>query len=120
MADTETTEKKGKDIFTEGEKNEDGKYTEAPASFDYDKFKPIPKSGFVSDEVYLDHQANICWAKAVIFTTKAEKCEKNAAILRELGDPETRKKARKLQKMREQISSLEASLIADDVDITLL
>ncbi len=125
MADTvtteaETTEKKGKDVFTGGTKNEEGKHTEAPADFDFVKYKPIKKTDFLSDEIYLDHQEIICRAKAESYTLKAEKCAKQAATMRELGDPETRKKAFKLQKMREQLAALELSLTEDGVDLDLL
>lgn len=119
MADTET-EKKGKDVFTGGVKNEEEKYTEAPGDFNFEDFKPIKKTEFVSDEVYLDHQVNICNSKAEIYTLKADKCAKLAARLREFGDPETRKKAAKLEKMRGQLAALELSLIEDGVDLDLL
>lgn len=117
MADE--TEKKGKDVFTGGVKVE-GKHTEAPTDFNFEEFKPIPKADFVSEEIFLDHQANICHAKAEIFMLKAEKCTKQAAKLREYGDPETRKKVMKLSKMREQLAALQKALEDDDVDLSLI
>lgn len=122
MAETETAkaEKEGKAIFEGGTKNEEGKHTEAPADFDFGKFKPIKKTDFLSDDIYLDHQENICRAKVDIFTCKADKCARDAAKLRTLGDPATRKKAMKLSKMRESLKELERQLVEDGVDMSLL
>lgn len=115
-----TAEKKGKDVFEGGARNEEGKYTEAPENFDFDTFKPLPKKDFESDEVYLDHQANVCRARAELYTAKADKCTRTAAKLRALGTPETRKKAMKLSKMRDQLASLEKSLEEDGVNLEAL
>ena len=120
MADVETKEKEGKAIFEGGVKDGEGKYTEAPSEFNFSKFKPLKKSEFLGAEVYLDHQGNICQAKAEIFQRKADKGKKQAERLRALGDPETRKRAAKLQKMRESLATLEAQLIEDGVDLNIL
>lgn len=117
MADDQA---KGKEIFNDGVKNDDGLFTEAPTNYDHVKYKPLKKSDFLADETYLDHQATICHAKSAIYAKKAEKLERNAEQLREFGDPETRKRAMKLQKMRESLAALEASLIEDGVDLTLI
>ena len=59
-------------------------------------------------------------AKAEIFKVKSEKCSKLAEKLRQLGDPDTRKRAMRLTKVREQLAELEKRLVEAGVDLSLL
>lgn len=119
-----TTENKSKriDITADPEVtvtvNEDGKFTEVPTAWDSKKHNGPKKADFVSEDLYLDFLAFRNRSRAEHMLEQAEKFETRAKRIRQFGSEETRKKAMKLDRMREQMKELQAQLEADGIDLS--
>jgi hypothetical protein len=85
--------------------------------FDMRKHNPLKKGDFADIATYLDHQAFIAREKGNRLIALAEDKEKKAERIRKFGDEDTRKKAAKIARMREQLAALEQQLTAEGIDV---
>ena len=99
-------------------KDESGKVIYA--GFSVRKHVPLKKGDFAALTDHIRYQAYVARVKAAILVKGAVEKEKKADRIAQFGNEETRKKAAKVARMREQIAILEKDLIAEKVDITKL
>lgn len=85
--------------------------------FSVGKHESLKKEHFANIVVFLKYQAMVARQKADKLIKLAEEKEKKADKLEKFGDDALRKKANRLQRMREQIAKLEAQLTADGVNL---
>lgn len=87
------------------------------AGFDSSKHKPLKKTDFASEDVFLDFRALINREKADKLIEQADSFTEKANKIRKFGDTKTRKKATKLEKMRKQMAELEKELVSEGFDL---
>ena len=80
-------------------------------------YKPLVKGDFASEDIYLEYRAFVGRARAAKLLRGAKTLETRADKIRKFGDDKTRKKAAKLDRMKEQMKALEAELAAAGVDL---
>jgi len=97
--------------------NDEGKLTEVPTDFDTSKHLKPSKDDFAHPALFMEFRAAEAEAKAADLTASAEKYRAEADNLRKFGDPETRKKAKRAAKLREQLADLEAQLAEEGVTV---
>lgn len=90
------------------------------AGFSNRKHLPLKKSIFAGIANYIRYQAVVARAKALVLIKSAEEKETKADRIEQFGDENTRKKAQKVARMREQLKVLEQELVAEKVDINNL
>lgn len=90
------------------------------SGFDVRKHKPLKKSVFASSAGYLKFQAHLTRIRAERMLKIAEDKEAKATRLLKFGDEQTRKKAAKVAKMREQLAALEKQLGEEGIDVNEL
>lgn len=95
----------------------DGELKVVYAGYDSRKHKPLKKSNFASMATYLQYQGYIARLRAHRLVKIAEDKEKKASRLLKFGDEQTRKKAAKISKMRDQLAALEKQLTAEGIDV---
>ena len=98
--------------------NTDGLLIAVPTNYDPRKYKPLSKSVFAGIPTYLDYQAFMANYRAIQFTKIATDKTAKADLLRKFGDEDTRKKAQKLARLREQIEALQKQLKEEGIDTT--
>ncbi|MAF76507.1 MAG: hypothetical protein CMF17_11780 [Idiomarinaceae bacterium] len=79
--------------------------------------KPLVKGDFASEDVYLEFRAFLGRARAAKLLRGAKTLETRADKIRKFGDEKTRKKAAKLERMKEQMAALEKELEEAGVDL---
>lgn len=87
------------------------------AGYDPRKHNPLKKSHFASMSGYLQYQGHVARIRAARLIKIAETKEASAARLLKFGDEQTRKKAAKIAKMREQLAALEKQLTEEGIDV---
>lgn len=87
------------------------------AGYDSRKHKPLKKSDFVSMANYLQFQGYTARLHAAKLVKIAEDKEAKASRLLKFGDEQTRKKAAKVAKMRDQLAALEKQLTEEGIDV---
>lgn len=108
--------------------NEDGKLTALPLTvgegdnvvfegWNPKKHKPLRKSDFAEEYMYMFFRAHVAQIRADQQAEKAKKLRKQAEQIQQFGDPKTRKKAKKLARMREQLAALEAELAGEGISL---
>jgi len=85
--------------------------------FNFKKNKPLTKKDFADTAAFLEYRAEALKARAAGFVESAKKLTEKVEMLRKYGDDETRKKAEKLSKLREQMALLEKELEDQGIDI---
>lgn len=85
------------------------KLTAVPTDFDSKLHKPLKRTDFADESMYLE-------MKADEFAAKADKLRKEAQTIRELGSSADRKNAKKLIAMQEKMAELMESLKAQGID----
>ncbi len=90
------------------------------AGYSVRKHLPLKKSEFAALTGHIRYQAYVSRVKAAILVKNAIEKEKKADRIDQFGNEETRKKAAKVARMREQIAILEGDLTKEGVDITKL
>lgn len=98
-----------------GKKDANGKLMEIPSTWNPKEFKPLSRKEFASDDVFLDFRAQDLELKIERVVKLAKDLRVRASNLRKFGDEKTRKKAAKLQRMREQMAALEKELESEGV-----
>lgn len=88
--------------------------------FDVRKHKPLKKTSFAEMTTFLYYQAFIARLHAAKYVKIAEAKEANAKNLGQFANEQTRKKAQKVQKMKEQLAILEKQLSEEGVDVKTL
>ena len=83
----------------------------------FKKNKPLTKKDFADTAAFLEYRAEALKARAAGFVESAKKLTEKVEMLRKYGDDETRKKAEKLSKLREQMALLEKELEDQGIDI---
>lgn len=111
-----------------GTKNEDGKREKKkrekypvpedgleawPEDFDASKHKPLKKTDFKNEAVWLDRKAEEAEEKAKRYRQEAE-------TVRKIGSTKDQKKAKKLLKVQSELAELRKALAADGVDVDAL
>lgn len=87
------------------------------AGYDPRKHLPLKKSNFASMATYLQYQGYVARFRAARLIKIAEDKETKASRLLKFGDEQTRKKAAKIAKMRDQLAALEKQLTAEGIDV---
>jgi hypothetical protein len=115
-----TKEEKGRKDFAPAKDilNADGLMTSVPGDFDYRKNKPLKKTAFASEDVYIDYQGLVAEQKAAFFTELAKERRDRADHLRKFGDADTRRKAKKLERATKQALLLQKELEAQGIDVS--
>ena len=85
------------------------KLAAVPTDFDSSKHKPLKRTDFADEGLFLE-------MKAEQLELKAAKYRKEAVTIRELGSTEDRRKAKKLLQMQERMSELMQSLRDQGID----
>lgn len=88
--------------------------------FDVRKHKPLKKDNFAGMTTFLLYQAHVARFHAGRYIKIAEAKEANAKNLGKFANEQTRKKAQKVQKMKEQLAMLEKQLTEEGVDVETL
>ena len=86
------------------------KLKEVPANYDPKVHAPLKRGDFENEALFFD-------MKADEYDRKATRCRVEAGTYRKLGSKEDRAKAKRLLKMRERYSELEAQLRGQGVDV---
>ena len=122
-------ERKGRSVFSKKSAvdangasmvDEKGQLTGVPnadGQFDLKVHKPLGKNDFATSDVFMDFRAWTLNIRAARLTSQAEKLTTSANNLRKFGDDKSRKRFERLEKMREQIATLEAQFAAEGVEI---
>jgi hypothetical protein len=88
-----------------------GKKLEAlPTDFDRRKHKPLKRTDFADDSLWLDWQA-------AIHEERAKWLRQQADDLRKMGDPEHRAKIKRLRAIQKREAALIQELKADGIDV---
>jgi hypothetical protein len=87
------------------------------SGYDVRKHKPLKKTDFASSANFLQFQAHSIRLKAERMLAVAKDKETKAERLLKFGDEQTRKKAAKVAKMREQLAALEKQLSEEGIDV---
>ena len=82
------------------------------------KFKPLSRKDFASDVPFLRFQAHLYDGRIKDLESKRDKKIKQADHLEKFGDDKVRKKAARLQKMRETMATLAKELVDDGVEFS--
>jgi len=88
------------------------------SGFDPRKHNPLKKSDFVSMATFLQYQGYVARSRAARLIKVAETKEAAASRLLKFGDEQTRKKAAKIAKMRDQLKALEMQLMEEGIDVS--
>ena len=86
------------------------KLTELPEDYDPKAHKPLKKSDFAHDYVFMRVQAGMLQARA-------ERMFEEALTLEKLGSPKDRVKAKKLIAMQKRMEELKAELAGEGIDL---
>lgn len=112
--------------------NSDGKLLEVPREvkdgdgkiiqegFDPRKHKPLKKSDFADEPAYIRYTADVAEYQAARFAKRAEDLRKKADNLAKFGDPKTRKKISRRERLLKQLQALEAELGEDGIVLSEL
>ncbi len=85
--------------------------------FDFRKNCPLTRKDFADTASFLEYRGEALTHRAASFTELAAKMAAKVANIRKYGDEETRKKAEKLARLREQMAALEAELGEAGIDV---
>jgi hypothetical protein len=97
--------------------NADGRLTAVPEDFD-NKLHLSPKKGdFASEDLYSEFKASEYERRGNEMLETAKKLREQAAEIRTFGDPATRAKVKKLQRLRDAQAELEAALLAEGIEL---
>lgn len=112
---TDKTEtKKQHDAKTYVAGNDEAKYEVAlPEGFDFNEHKLLRRKNFTRDDLYFEH-------RALHLDHKAGKFRGMAAEAKALGSREDRARAKKLQRMNDQMAELREQLEKSGVDVGAL
>jgi hypothetical protein len=87
------------------------------AGWDNRKHKPLKRTDFAGMATFLQFQGHSARLHAARLIKIAEDKEQKADRLLKFGDENTRKKAAKVAKMREQLAALEQQLSAEGINV---
>lgn len=120
QVDAKKKEKKGRPKFDAPKSllDKDGKLTAVPEDYDYRKFQPLKKLNFASEDLFLDYQGRVAEQKSKFFAELAKDRHERANSFRKFGDPEQRRKAKKLQRSIEAAHKLQKELEAQGIDVS--
>lgn len=109
-----TDSKKQHDAKTYVAGNDDAKYEVAlPDGFDFNEHKLLRRKNFVNDALYFEHRALHLEHRAAAFRGMA-------AEAKAFGSREDRARAKKLQRMNDQMAELRKQLESSGVDVSAL
>lgn len=97
----------------------DGEVVKSPG-YDFRIHKPLTKGNFADMATYLEFQGYVARQKANRLIALAEDRGLKADRLRKFGDEDTRKKAMKIARMREQLAQLEKQLTSEGIDVSTI
>jgi hypothetical protein len=97
------------------ELNDDGKLKTSPTEYDPGVHKPLKKGDFATEELYFRWKSEQLRERGTEMIARADALDKQAAEIAKYGDPATRAKVRKLQRLKEAQAELEAKLKAEGV-----
>lgn len=95
--------------------DEDGETVQS--GYDPFKHKPLIKTDFASEDVFIDYRAFVAQCKSDAFGKRAKLLVSRANKMRKFGDDKTRKAMKKRDRMRKEMAALEAELTAEGVDL---
>jgi hypothetical protein len=104
---TQQTEQqpKGKADYTNGKKLE-----ALPTDFDRRKHKPLKRTDFADESLWLDWQAQA-------LEDRAKSLRQQADDLRKMGDPANRQRIKQLRSLQKRAATLTQELKADGIDV---
>lgn len=104
------------DVAPKNMLDEAGKLIRVPIlekEFNPSEHKRLAKTDFVTEDLFLEHQANLCEVRAQFLAKKAVELRAEAERTRKCGDPEARKKMKRVAKLMEQLKLLQEQLAKD-------
>lgn len=97
-----------------------GKLTRVPLltkEFVQSEHKRLARTDFVTEDLFLEHQANLCENRAQALAARAIELRAEADRTRKCGDPEARKKMKRAAKLMEQLKLLKDQMAKDGINL---